>query len=411
MIRNKNDEIVWLSLPFLAGMLATTFALHWLGGAGGRVLAGAAETVGAGGGAGALAGVALAAALACLALAGARQGRTAIQLGALFFCLGIFCRAASELFPGALPAPLRIGPPTPGTEPAGSALSIPSNTSPPTLSNIPQRALQRLCALIEAVPFNNPNTGALLRALFTGQKDLLPKATINSFRAAGASHILALSGLHLGIIYLVLDKLLSIFGNSPTAYKIRSLCILLFSGFYVLTTGASPSIVRAFIFILIREIARHFKGRRASPLTIWCTALIVQLSANPSTIESPGFQLSYLAMLGITVLFPLVNGLYPVPPPKGKKDLSPSRLIWNSMSLSISCQAFTAPVAWLHFESFPKFFLLTNLLALPLTEILMIMGLSCVALSSIKICPQFLIMGADYVSETLVRVLSIIAVM
>ncbi|NLZ50267.1 MAG: ComEC/Rec2 family competence protein [Rikenellaceae bacterium] len=364
---SKNENIILLSLPFLAGLTIAAFALQWL-------------KTGQ--------GLALAAAVACLIAGAAKQGRSGITMAALFFFLGIFCREAAEIFPEQVFYDVLF-----------------SNKSDISLS---RKALQGLSAIIESIPFRGSETGPLLRALLTGQKDLLGRDTIDTFRIAGAAHILALSGLHMGVIYMILNKFLGILGNSIWAGAVRSVSIVLLSGFYVLMTGSSPSIVRAFIFIVLGEIARHFKGRRKTPLSVWCTALLLQLAIKPKVINSVSFQLSYLAMLGIFLLYPSLKNLYPASTGRASHP-NLMRFIWNSMALSISCQVFTGPVAWIHFHSFPKYFLLANLLALPLTEALMIAAVPCIALSSIKICPHFLMEAVDYIASGLLWVLRIIS--
>lgn len=266
------------------------------------------------------------------------------------------------------------------------------------------RALERTDAIIRAIPFPHGSTNELLRALLTGQKDGLSRETVAAFRAAGASHILALSGLHLGIIYLLISKLLAVLGNGRITAIIRSILIVAASAFYAFMTGASPSIVRALIFITINEIMRHSPGRRKSPLAVWCCALMIQLAVSPWVIRSVGFQLSYLAMLGIFLVFPWLDGFYPRP----TKGWSPMRWVWSSMALSLSCQLFTAPLVWLRFRTFPKYFMLTNLLALPLTSLLMFAAVPLLLLAFAGLSPAWLIWLTDALASVLENCLAII---
>ena len=259
--------------------------------------------------------------------------------------------------------------------------------------------------LINSIPFPHDSTNELLRALLTGQRNGLSLETVQAFRSAGASHILALSGLHLGIIYLFLGKTLSIFGNSRTASVIRSMVIVAACAFYAFMTGASPSIVRALLFISMNEALRHAPGRQKNPVSVWCAALLIQLAACPWIISSAGFQLSYMAMLGIFVLFPRLDAFYP----RSGKRWSVMRWMWSSMALSVSCQVFTAPLAWIHFRSFPRHFLLTNLLALPLTLALMFCAVSLLLLSLAGLSPAWLIRLTDFLATILQDSLRIIA--
>ena len=330
-MKNKSGIVV-LSFPFAAGVAAAALV--------NAPLACAAAS-------------SLAAAI-FLILSASTTKRSEWSLISLFFCLGAMCWSTSALLP-------------PPEKPAASP------------------ALDALCKLIDATPFPGDNSGAIVKALLTGNRGSLSAATTNAFRKSGASHILALSGLHLGVIYLCIRRLLAPIGNSVPASVIRSILTVGLCGFYTVATGASPSIVRAFLFILIHETGAHTPGRRRSPIATLCIALTIQLALRPGLISSAGFQLSYLAMLGITILFPRLEAWYPE---SGRPD--PVRKIWKAAALSISCQAFTAPAAWWHFRSFPPYFLITNLIALPLTEIIIITAIASLLLQATEINPQAL---------------------
>ena len=370
-------DIVTVSLPFVGGVAA-------------------AAALGAGPAAGALC---LAAAAACIAGIAVSRRRNAALVAALFLFLGAFSWSS------------RQGLPT-GNSPFGSSsfgLTPPSGDGPPaSVPRVARPSGEVPAGKLTNIPFPHPRTGALLRALLTGKRDLLDRGTTAAFRKAGAAHILALSGLHLGIIYLIISRLLFFLGKSRKAVAARSVIIVSICGAYTAATGAGPSIVRAFIFITLAEIARNCPGRRRSGANIWCTALLLQLCIKPSVISSVGFQLSYLAMLGTFTLFPILRDWYPSAGPS-KDRWNPMRRMWEAMALSISCQAFTAPLVWLRFHTFPKYFLLSNLISLPLTEALIVGGLVCIALEAIKISPHLLTRAVDWLSELLCSSLETIA--
>ena len=260
-----------------------------------------------------------------------------------------------------------------------------------------------LRAFIDTLPFPDARTAPLLKALLTGDRSGLSADTVALFRESGASHLLALSGLHVGIIYLLLDKAGSVLGASPLARKLRFAAVVAASGWFTLMTGASPSIVRAFLFILINEVLRlTLRPRR--PLRVLCLALLIQLVLDPSVVRSTGFQLSYLAMAGIFLLYPRLESWYPA----GSR-WNPLRRLWQSAALAISCQLFTAPLAWLRFHSFPRYFLLTNLLAIPLTTGLMVCALATLGLWALGACPALLITATDGLGRLLLSVLEVIA--
>ena len=264
---------------------------------------------------------------------------------------------------------------------------------------------EKLRAFIDGIPFPSAGTAPLLKALLTGDRSGLSQETVRVFRESGGAHLLALSGLHIGILYLLLTRLLWPLGNSPRARRVRYALIVLAAGLFTLMTGASPSIVRAFLFIFLNETAR-IACRPRDPLRILSTALLIQLVLTPSAITSTGFQLSYLAMAGIFLLFPILEDWYP----KGPR-IDPVRKIWEAAALSISCQAFTGPLAWFRFHTFPTYFLLTNLFALPLTTLLMGSAVTTLVLRGIHCCPGFLVRATDWLCQALVWILQVISSM
>lgn len=319
-------------------------------------------------------------------------------------------------------------------------------------------------SMISSIPFPHEGTAPLVNALLTGDRSSLDSSVMNSFRDSGASHILALSGLHLGIIYGILLKVTSIFGKHPTVKAVRSLIIISLCGIYTLATGASPSLVRALLFILVNETAR-LTHRSNNPLRVYCAALFIQTAINPQVISSTGFQLSYLAMAGIFLLYPALKKWYPQEEAGGdmliEKDAgltesdglegvmidkdagrtesdglegmmidkgccrarhcwtswmktivsAAPRKIWDAAALTISCQVFTGPLAWWKFGTFPKYFLLTNLLSLPLTSAVMLLSVSTSVLFAIGICPDFLISLTDSSASLLLFIMKVISSM
>ena len=345
-------DIVAVSIPFSAGVVTAALVPpggdvpYWL--AAGSLLA--------------------AAGLLC-ALAG-RGNRTGAAL-ALFFVLGLFCGVSATA----------RGPAAGGWEPGG-------------------RALAALLRAIDGAGFAHDSTGALLKALLAGQRAGLAPETVAAFRAAGASHILALSGLHLGILYGILQRVLAGLGRSRAALLLCSAAAVVAAAFYLAMTGASPSLVRAFLFIVFNELARLLPGRRHRPVNIFCAALLVQLAVSPQVVRSLGFQLSYLAMLGIVLVHPRLDAWYP---PSARWD--PLRRLWTATSLTLSCQVFTAPLVWIRFHTFPKYFLLTNLGALPLTEGFILCSLPAL----LPRCPAGIKNLADTLGQTLLAFLETVA--
>lgn len=272
----------------------------------------------------------------------------------------------------------------------------------------------RMQNAIDSIPFSSAQTNALLKALLTGERSTLSPKLTEAFRDSGASHILALSGLHLGIIYGIFSKALFFLGSSMTGRRLRSAVIVVLCGFYTLATGAGPSIVRAFIFILLGETAR-MTGRWHSLIQVLTASLLIQTALDPAAIRSVSFQLSYAAMAGIAFIHPWIRDFWPsgkaVDGLCGRAIVRAMRWIWDSAALSISCQLTTGPLAYMYFGTFPRHFLLTNLISLPLTGLIIPLALVCLCLSVLGWCPAFMISVTERAVSLLTWSLEVIASM
>lgn len=270
---------------------------------------------------------------------------------------------------------------------------------------------ERMQEVIDTIPFGAPENGSLIKAILTGERTSLPHHITEAFRDSGASHILALSGLHLGIIYGILSKTAALSGNGAISKVLRSLLIVCVCGFYTLSTGAGPSIVRAYIFIVIGETIR-LTCRYRSLKQIFLASLIIQLIISPLAIRTVSFQLSYLAMAGIVFIFPWLSRLWPEGKIYSRAGVileKAMKWMWNCAAVSISCQLTTAPLAYLYFDTFPSYFLLTNLLSLPLTGVLIPSAILTVYMSWAGWCPDILIRTTDMLAESLIYSMSVIA--
>ena len=257
--------------------------------------------------------------------------------------------------------------------------------------------------VFDRIPFEDERTGPLLRALMTGDRSGLDRETVSAFRRSGASHLLALSGLHLGIIAMFVRYLLLILGNSRPAEIVRAVLLVGFCLAYTIACGASPSLVRALLFIVLQQVAALCPGRRSSPADRLCLAATIQLSFDPGAITSVAFQLSYLAMIGIVFIAPRLEAWYPSTLMSARID--PFRRIWKGASVAIACQLTTAPVVFLRFGNFPQYFLLTNMLAMPVCELLLPLALLTLLLGS----PAPLIWITNKTATLLMAVLSVIS--
>ena len=269
---------------------------------------------------------------------------------------------------------------------------------------------ERMQDSIDGIPFKNEYTGLIIKALLTGEKSGIPDGIASAFRASGASHILALSGLHLGIIYSIIRLVTRCIGNTAEAKAIRSIITVCICGFYTLATGAGASIVRAFIFILIGETAR-LSGRPTGLRKIMMAALLIHLAIAPSSIKEVGFQLSYAAIAGIAYIFPWLQGFWPGNRHDDATLTRCARWIWDSAAMSISCQITTGPLAYIYFGTFPTQFILTNMIALPLTGIIIPMALITLITCALGWDIGILIDGTEWMVTLLCESLDLLSTM
>ena len=220
------------------------------------------------------------------------------------------------------------------------------------------RNAQKSCSrrLEELLPGGSER--AVVKALAIGDKVELDRATRKSYRASGASHLLALSGLHVGILYKLLVALFFPFGGNRHIRRLRTIAILGFLWFFALLSGMSSSISRAVLMITLYEGATLADRPRDGWNALAISALLITIF-RPEAPREIGFQLSFFACVGIFGLYPYLKGLL-------HTRIRPLTAIWNGAALAISCQAATFLPVWLYFRSFPAYFLITNLLTLPL---------------------------------------------
>ena len=200
---------------------------------------------------------------------------------------------------------------------------------------------------------------AVLRALSIGDKTGLPRDLRAAYRESGAMHLLALSGLHVGLLYALLVRLLAPLGGHRVAQLLRSGLILAALWAYALVTGLSASISRAVLMITFYEISGLLSGDRDGLTALFGSAFLLMLF-RPEAPRDIGFQLSYTAVLSILLLHPWLK----------VRLQTRSKLltrVWELLCVSLCCQATCGVLAWYYFGTFPRYFLVTTLVAIPLT--------------------------------------------
>ncbi len=192
---------------------------------------------------------------------------------------------------------------------------------------------------------------ALITSISFGYREFLDNEDKSDMKALGVMHVIAVSGLHMAIVYGVLIKLFSKSVAPVIAF------------IYVIFTGSSLSTIRAYIMLLCMSLAIPLR-RNYNPLTALSLAGSILLIYNPSSVFEVGFQLSFFATLGIILFNKKINKiLYKFP-----------KYIREGISICISAQIFTFPVLLIYFQEFSLGFIIGNLLISPLISIVVILG-------------------------------------
>jgi competence protein ComEC len=210
------------------------------------------------------------------------------------------------------------------------------------------------------------NSAQIALALLLGQKKELDPTIREAYTQAGVMHILAVSGLHVGIIYALFILILKPLKLKKEKARLYLLFVISIIWLYAFLTGLSPSVVRAAMMFSLLTLGQ-MRERPPSIYNILAFSAILMITINPDVIYEVGFQLSYLAVLGIVMIQPLILNLW-LPRQKVME------YIWQLTSVSIAAQVVTFPLSVYYFHVFPTYFLLGNLLILPLAFVIMQVG-------------------------------------
>lgn len=220
--------------------------------------------------------------------------------------------------------------------------------------------------------FRNQDLGEkelnVLSALTLGYKRGLDPETKRVFSAAGAMHVLAVSGLHVGIVFMILSFFLS-FLKKRKRGEIAYLLVMITSLWcFAFLTGLSPSVSRAAAMFTIVVIASVFKKSSNIYQSLVASAFVLLL-LNPNNLFEVGFQLSYAAVFGIVFLQPRLNKIFTF-------RFRVSRYFWALLTTSVAAQIATFPLSAFYFNQFPTFFWVSNLVVIPAAGILIPLGIS-----------------------------------
>lgn len=213
---------------------------------------------------------------------------------------------------------------------------------------------------------------AVLSALILGFDDEIDRDLMKAYSATGAMHILSVSGLHVGIIYMVFSAMLGFLDKNKGLRILKFIILISFLWIYAFITGLSPAVLRAAGMISIL-VAGNLLKRKTNLYNTLAGSAILLLLYDASLVFDMGFQLSYLALGGILAFEKHITPLFDL------KGLMLSS--WNLISVSIAAQLSTLPLCLLYFHQFPAYFLFSSLLAIPLSTLIIYEGILLLMIS------------------------------
>ena len=254
--------------------------------------------------------------------------------------------------------------------------------------------MQQRIALYLKSKMGDNSQSAILTAFVTGSKESIGKSTKETFRSSGAAHLLALSGLHVGILFMILNRITALFSLTLAARRMRVLVVVGCTAAFLAITGFIPSLARAIIMAAICSIAKVWGYRIARAETLVITAFLL-ICYNPQVVASIGFQLSFAAMAGIMLIMPTLSESLKRVMERWRRRGTSSRIIcWCAeriaapLLLTISCQITTLPLCLYYFQSFSNYYLITNLIAIPVVAITLYMLTAALAIDALALFIQ-----------------------
>lgn len=226
-----------------------------------------------------------------------------------------------------------------------------------TIQNRARRTRQLLLSHLNSY-INTPNVMHLIAAIALGDRTNLESETKHNFSASGAMHILAVSGLHVGILFLIVDSVFRFLKKEKWGTNLYLILTLTTLWLYAFITGLSPSVLRATTMFSFVVIGMHL-GRNISIYNSLAASAFFLLLYNPGLLFEIGFQLSYIAVISIVFFQPYLYQLFYFKFPLFDK-------IWALLCVSFAAQLGTAPLCIYYFHQFSSYFWLTNIFVIPL---------------------------------------------
>jgi competence protein ComEC len=232
------------------------------------------------------------------------------------------------------------------------------------------------------------NEVAVAEALLIGYRDDLDRELVQSYSNTGVVHIIAISGLHLGMIYGMLVFILKPLRRKKRGSIVQALVILFVLWMFTFLAGAVPSILRSAVMFSCIVLGEMFSKKTSIYNTLAVSAFIL-LMIDPFYLWDVGFQLSFAAVTSIVAFSKYVNNWFYL-------ENKLLRKIWELTAVTLSAQVLTLPVILYHFHQFPNLFLFTNLLIVPLSGLILFAELLLLVISPIPLMAQYIGRGVEW---------------
>lgn len=221
---------------------------------------------------------------------------------------------------------------------------------------------------------------AVINALLLGQRQNISKELISDYQRAGAIHILAVSGLHVGVILLILSFLLKPLERIKNGILLKTIIIVILLWIFAFIAGLSASVVRAVTMFTFVAIGMSFKRKNIVEFS-FISSMFFLLLIKPIFLFDIGFQLSYLAVFGILWTQPKIYSIW-------KPKFKIIDFFWKLLTVSIAAQIGILPLSIYYFQQFPGLFLASNLVIIPFLGAILLGGILVISLSLLKLLPQ-----------------------
>lgn len=222
---------------------------------------------------------------------------------------------------------------------------------------------------------------AVINALLLGQRQDISKELISDYSKAGAIHILAVSGLHVGVLLLILSFFLKPIERLKKGKFFKAVLLVLFLWMFAFIAGLSASVIRAVTMFTFLAVGQSFQRNNVVVFSL-ISSMFFLLLIKPMFLFDVGFQLSYLAVFGIVWVQPK---LYAIWKPKFKIV----NFFWQLFTVSIAAQVGILPLSLFYFQQFPGLFLASNLIIIPCLMYILIGGILVIFLALFNLLPQF----------------------